>query len=87
MRFRHTDSDFVRGARQQDFLGQAKSQFGLSEILGDRKKLVEIFSNYTRTDIRSNEAILRLLKLAFQSSKNPIRRSSSTARSMPRAAT
>jgi LCP family protein required for cell wall assembly len=72
VRYRHTDSDFVRGARQQDFLGQAKSQFGLSEILGDRKKLVEIFSTYTRTDIRSNEAILRLLKLAFQSSKNPI---------------
>jgi len=72
VRFRHTDSDFVRGARQQDFLGQAKSQFGLSEVLGDRKKLVEIFSNYTRTDIRSTPAILRLLKLAFQSSGNPI---------------
>ena len=68
VRFRHTDSDFVRAARQQDFLGQAKSQFGLSEILGDRKKLVEIFSDYTRTDIRSNDAILRLLKLAFKSS-------------------
>ncbi len=73
VRYRHTDSDFVRAARQQDFLRQAKGQFGLSEILGDRKKLVEIFSTYTRTDIRSNEAILRLLKLAFLSSKNPIR--------------
>ncbi len=72
VRFRHTDSDFVRGARQQEFLGQAKSQFGLSEVLGDRKKLVEIFSRYTRTDIRSNAAILRLLKLAFLSSRNPI---------------
>ena len=44
VRFRHTDSDFVRGDRQQDFLGQAKGQFGLSDVLGDRKKLVEIFS-------------------------------------------
>ena len=72
MRFRHTDSDFVRAARQQDFLGQAKDQFGLSDLLGDRKELVEIFSRYTRTDIRTNSAILRLLKLAFLSSKNPI---------------
>ena len=72
VRFRHTDSDFVRAARQQDFLGQAKSQFGLSDLLGDRKKLVKIFSTYTRTDIDSNSAILRLLKLAFLSSKNPI---------------
>ena len=72
MRFRHEDSDFVRAARQQDFLGQAKDQFGLSDILGDRKQLVDIFSTYTRTDIRTNSAILRLLKLAFLSSKNPI---------------
>ena len=33
---------------------------------------LRIFSRYTRTDIRSNTAILRLLKLAFESSKNPI---------------
>lgn len=72
VRYRHTDSDFVRAARQQDFLRQAKGQIGLSELLGDRKELVRIFSRYTRTDIRSNEAILRLLKLAFLSSKNPI---------------
>lgn len=73
VRFRHNDSDFVRSARQQDFLRQAKDQIGLSEVLGDRKELVRIFSRYTRTDLRSNEAILRLLKLAFLSSKNPIR--------------
>ncbi len=72
VRYRHGDSDFVRSARQQDFLRQAKDQFGLSSLLGDRKELVKIFARYTRTDIRSNEAILRLLKLAFLSSKNPI---------------
>ena len=30
VRFRHSDSDFVRAARQQDFLRQAKGQFSLS---------------------------------------------------------
>ena len=72
VRYRHTDSDFVRAARQQDFLRQAKSQFALSSLLGDRKELVKIFARYTRTDIRSNDEILQLLKLAFLASKNPV---------------
>ena len=73
VRFRHSDSDFVRAARQQDFLRQAKGQFSLSSILGDRKELLRIFSRYTRTDLRSRGPILKFLKLAFESSKNPIR--------------
>jgi polyisoprenyl-teichoic acid--peptidoglycan teichoic acid transferase len=73
VRFRHTDSDFVRAARQQDFLRQAKGQFSLSSILGDRKELLRIFANYTRTDLRSRGPILKFLKLAFLASKNPIR--------------
>ena len=36
-----------------------------------REKLLEIFGAYTQTDIHSNAAILRLLKLAFESAKNP----------------
>ena len=73
VRFRHADSDFVRSARQQDFIRQAKGQFSVSSLLGDRTELVKIFARYTRTDVRSNDAILQLLKLAFLSSKNPIR--------------
>lgn len=72
VRYRHTDSDFVRSARQQEFLRQAKGQFAISSLLGDRKELVKIFARYTRTDIRSNEEILQLLKLAFLSSRNPV---------------
>ncbi|MFM9139410.1 MAG: LCP family protein, partial [Solirubrobacterales bacterium] len=72
VRYRHTDSDFVRAARQQEFLRQAKGQFAISSLLGDRKELVKIFARYTRTDIRSNDEILQLLKLAFLSSKNPV---------------
>ena len=73
VRYRHTDSDYVRSARQQDFLRQAKSQFSLSAIFGDRNALLTIFSTYTSTDLHDNGAILRLLKLAFRASKNPIR--------------
>jgi LCP family protein required for cell wall assembly len=74
VRYRHTDDDFVRAARQQDFLRQAKDQIGLGKVFGDRNELLKIFGQYTDTDIaRDNDAaILRLIKLAYESSKNPI---------------
>jgi polyisoprenyl-teichoic acid--peptidoglycan teichoic acid transferase len=73
VRFRHADDDLVRAARQQDFLRQAKDQIGLGRLFGDRKELLRIFGRYTDTDLHSNAAILRLLKLAFESSGHPIR--------------
>jgi polyisoprenyl-teichoic acid--peptidoglycan teichoic acid transferase len=73
VRFRHADDDLVRSARQQDFLRQAKDQIGLGRLFGDRKELLRIFGRYTDTDLHSNAAILRLLKLAFESSGHPIR--------------
>jgi hypothetical protein len=74
VRFRHTDSDFVRAARQQEFLRQAKEQIGLGKLFGDRKTLLKIFGRYTQTDISEDNdaAILGLLKLAYESSKRPI---------------
>src|SRR4051812_44854186 len=72
VRYRHGDNDFIRSARQQDFLRQAKEQISLGTLFGDRNELIRIFGHYTDTDINSNTAILRLLKLAFESAKNPI---------------
>jgi polyisoprenyl-teichoic acid--peptidoglycan teichoic acid transferase len=75
VRYRHFDNDLVRAARQQSFLSAAKEQIGLGRIFGDRKELLRIFGRYTQTDIarQNTRAILRLLKLAFEASKNPIR--------------
>jgi LCP family protein required for cell wall assembly len=75
VRYRHTDDDFVRAARQQEFLRQAKDQIGLGRVFGDREELLRIFGRYTQTDIARNNdgAILRLLKLGYESSKHPIR--------------
>jgi LCP family protein required for cell wall assembly len=75
VRYRHFDDDLVRAARQQSFLSSAKEQIGLGRIFGDRKELLRIFGRYTQTDIarQNTAAILRLLKLAFEASKNPIR--------------
>jgi LCP family protein required for cell wall assembly len=74
VRFRHLDSDLVRGARQQEFLRQAKDQVGLAKLVDDRKELLAIFGHYTDTDIASSNTatILGLLKLVYESSKSPV---------------
>jgi LCP family protein required for cell wall assembly len=72
VRYRHFDSDLVRAARQQQFLSDAKDQIGVGKVFSDRKALLKIFGRYTQTDIGSNTAILRLLKLAVESAQNPV---------------
>ena len=62
----------MRAARQQDFLRQAKDQIGLGELFGDRKELLRIFGRYTRDrHPLDSAAVLRLLKLAYESSQAP----------------
>jgi LCP family protein required for cell wall assembly len=73
VRYRHFDTDLVRAARQQQFLTDAKAQIGVGKLFSDRKALLKIFGRYTQTDIRSQSAILRLLKLAVESAKNPVK--------------
>ncbi|MDX6677239.1 MAG: polyisoprenyl-teichoic acid--peptidoglycan teichoic acid transferase [Solirubrobacteraceae bacterium] len=74
VRFRHADSDFVRAARQQQFLRQVKDQFGIRRFVDDRKELLRIFGRYTESDIsqRNTAEILGLVKLALQTTKTPI---------------
>jgi LCP family protein required for cell wall assembly len=72
VRYRHTDTDIVRAARQQDFLRQAKAQVGVGKLFNDQDKLVKIVSKYTRSDIKGRKAVLRLLKLAIASAGHPI---------------
>ncbi len=75
VRHRYTDNDFVRAARQQEYLRQAKDQIGISKLFSDRKRLLQIFGQYTETDanLRGDTQVLRVLKLAYEASKNPIR--------------
>jgi LCP family protein required for cell wall assembly len=73
VRYRHTDSDFVRGARQQAFLRSAKNQVATSQLIDDRETLIRIFATYSQTDITSTTAILSLLKLALASAHQPVR--------------
>lgn len=73
VRYRHTDTDLVRSARQQDFLRQIKSQVGASGLISRRVGLEKIFGRYSSTDIRSADSVLQLLELLVQSATHPIR--------------
>lgn len=73
VRYRHTDTDLVRAARQQDFLRQIKQQVTAFGLIGKRAKLLGIFSHYTQSDLQKSSAILRLLRLAIASAGQPVR--------------
>ena len=63
MRYRHTDNDIVRAARQQDFLRQVRSQVSAGKLIGKTSKLIDIFADNTASDIHSTSALRRLLRL------------------------
>jgi LCP family protein required for cell wall assembly len=65
VRFRHTDTDIVRNARQQDFLRWAKDGFPLSKLLSNKTKLLRIFANHSTTDkqLQSEDGLIDLFDL------------------------
>ena len=75
VRYRHTDSDLTRSARQQDFLRAAKDQVSTSSLIDDRRALAREFSEAAQTDadLRSAGGFLRLAKLALASAAQPVR--------------
>jgi LCP family protein required for cell wall assembly len=66
VRYRHTDTDIVRSARQQSFISDARHQVSLEDLLfpGGQNNLVQIFTEYTNSDINQGSELLELMKLA-----------------------
>jgi polyisoprenyl-teichoic acid--peptidoglycan teichoic acid transferase len=69
VRYRHTDTDIVRAARQQDFLSAARQRVPVADLVLGRNDLIEIFTEYTTSDISDKETMLEVLKL-FIASRN-----------------
>jgi LCP family protein required for cell wall assembly len=65
VRFRHTDSDLVRNARQQDFIRWAKDQYGVGNILANKDKLLGILGRNAVTDkgLHSGVQLIELFDL------------------------
>jgi polyisoprenyl-teichoic acid--peptidoglycan teichoic acid transferase len=73
VRYRHTDNDLVRSARQQDFLRQTRSQLSASKLLGKTGKLIDIFADNTASDIHSTSALRRLVAIMLGVVNKPIK--------------
>ena len=69
VRYRHTDTDLVRSARQQDFISSARERVPISKLVLGQNDLVDIFTKYTTSDISDAETMLQVLKL-FIASRN-----------------
>jgi polyisoprenyl-teichoic acid--peptidoglycan teichoic acid transferase len=75
VRYRHTDTDIVRSARQQDFISAARERIAVDDLVkdvffgGGKKDLIEIFTKYTTSDISDEKTMLDVLKL-FLSVRN-----------------
>jgi LCP family protein required for cell wall assembly len=75
VRFRHTDNDLVREARQQDFIRDAKDQYGQSNLIANRDKLLKIFGAHTQTDpdLHTIDGLINLFDLVAFSDGHAIK--------------
>ncbi|HEY2480055.1 MAG TPA: LCP family protein [Solirubrobacterales bacterium] len=67
VRYRHTDTDIVRSARQQNFLSQARHQVSPTDLITDNHNLVDILTEYTTSDITEGTTLITLLDLLYES--------------------
>jgi polyisoprenyl-teichoic acid--peptidoglycan teichoic acid transferase len=75
VRFRHTDNDLVRAARQQAFIRDAKDQYGQSNLITNRGKLLKIFGEHTQTDpnLHTIDGLINLFNLVAFSDGHAIK--------------
>ncbi len=65
VRFRHTDTDIVRNARQQDFLRWAKDGYPITKLISHKSKLLHILSVHSTfdKDLQTTDGLLNLFNL------------------------
>jgi polyisoprenyl-teichoic acid--peptidoglycan teichoic acid transferase len=75
VRFRHTDTDIVRNARQQDFLRWAKAQFSPTQIIEQRNTLLRIFGQHAQTDanLHTPDGLINLFNLVAFSAGHQVK--------------
>jgi LCP family protein required for cell wall assembly len=73
VRFRHTDTDIVRSARQQAFISDARQRISVQDLVFDQSELIDIFTEYTTSDISDGKTMLEVLKLFIAARNAPIK--------------
>jgi len=66
VRYRHTDTDIVRSARQQSFLSQVRHQISPLDLITDNHSLIDILAEYTTANIEEGTELLELLDLLYE---------------------
>ena len=66
VRYRHTDTDIVRSARQQSFLSQARHQISPLDLISDDHSLIDILAKYTTANIEEGTELIELLDLLYE---------------------
>jgi polyisoprenyl-teichoic acid--peptidoglycan teichoic acid transferase len=76
VRYRHSDNDLIRAARQQDFIRQVRAQDGVRNLLDfdDRYRIIRAFRRYFRSDkgLRETKEALSVFKLLLFTGRNEI---------------
>jgi polyisoprenyl-teichoic acid--peptidoglycan teichoic acid transferase len=73
VRYRHTDTDIVRSARQQAFISDARQRISVQDLVFDQSELIDIFTEYTTSDISDGKTMLEVLKLFIAARNAPIK--------------
>jgi LCP family protein required for cell wall assembly len=73
VRYRHTDNDIVRAARQQDFLREARQKISATRLFRDREELIDIFKKYTTSDIDNEFTMLDVLRTFLGAASAPVK--------------
>lgn len=75
VRFRHNDSDFVRQARQQDFIRWAKQNYSTSDLVSNASTLFDTFSHNVQTDhsLHTVDGIDDLIRLAVNANGSSLK--------------
>jgi LCP family protein required for cell wall assembly len=74
VRYRHTDSDFVRVARQQDFIRSLREQVSTSDLIGEIDRVSKAVGRaITTTFPPSASELIKLTKLIVFSQEKPLR--------------
>jgi LCP family protein required for cell wall assembly len=75
VRFRHTDSDLVREARQQDFIRWAKEGFSTAGLLSGKAHLIKVFAHNVQTDqnLDSTDGLINLADLAINANGHTLK--------------
>ncbi len=72
VRYRHTDNDLVRSARQQDFLREARQKVPPFSLLNNSGELIDIFKDHTESDIDGAATMIGLIELLFDARNAPV---------------